>query len=151
MTLLKKQKLWAELRSVTVPPPDIGNCVEVKDHVRTATTTKCGSSAEGLRKPTEYRSRLVSFLRGSHSIWIFLIHAGFLPQGCPHEAFAPPKIWSEDNRKISITIDFAPLNKIPGRKPTCSYSKQFHKTFSGSFLIFCSLLSRFGSQTLRLN
>ena len=58
---------------------------------------------------------------------------GFPPQGeggspppavfSPSETFAPPKIWSENNRKISttkeicITIDFAPLEKIPGRKP----------------------------------
>ena len=48
---------------------------------------------------------------------------GSLPP--PPETFAaPPEIWSENNRKISITkeicitIDFAsPPNKIPGRKP----------------------------------
>ena len=28
-----------------------------------------------LRKPTEYRSRFASFLRGSHSVWIYLLHA----------------------------------------------------------------------------
>ena len=64
-----------------------------------------------------------------------LLHSkpGFLPQGerpvlrqfppPPPETFAPPEIWSENNRNISITkeicitIDFAPLKKISGRIP----------------------------------
>ena len=43
--------------------------------------------------------------------------------GAPLRQFAPPEIWSENNRKISITkeicitIDFAPLEKMHGRKP----------------------------------
>ena len=43
--------------------------------------------------------------------------------GAPLRQFAPlgdfcrPEIWSESNRKISITIDFALPEKIPGRKP----------------------------------
>ena len=51
---------------------------------------------------------------------------GFLPQGgsslFPSETFVPPEIWSENNRKtgitkeICITTDFAPPEKIPGRK-----------------------------------
>ena len=62
--------------------------------------------------------------------------SGFLPQGgegaggAPSEAVCPPRrllpppeIWSENNRKITvtkeicITIDFAPPEKIPRRKP----------------------------------
>ena len=50
-------------------------------------------------------------------------------QGAPPKAVPPPlrlllpEIWSENNRKISITkeicitIDFAPPEKIPGRNP----------------------------------
>ena len=30
----------------------------------------------------------------------------------------PPNIWSENNRRISIIIDFIPLKKVPARKPT---------------------------------
>ena len=43
----------------------------------------------------------------------------------PPEAVCPLEIWSENNRKISITkefcitIDFAPLKKILGIKPVC--------------------------------
>ena len=54
--------------------------------------------------------------------------AGFLPWGGGHppEAVPPlktfplPGIWPENNRitiEICITIDFAPLKKIPRRKP----------------------------------
>ena len=64
--------------------------------------------------------------------------SGFLPEGdrgdplrqfTPLRDFAPPpEIWSENNRKISITkeicitIDFAPLEKIPGRKPDLAHN-----------------------------
>ena len=40
--------------------------------------------------------------------------------GAPLKTFALPGIWSENNRitiEICITIDFAPLEKIPRRKP----------------------------------
>ena len=48
---------------------------------------------------------------------------GFLPQRgrgdaplpgavCPLGGFSPSQIWSENNRKISITIDFVPGEKI---------------------------------------
>ena len=61
---------------------------------------------------------------------------GFFPQGVPplrqpsSETFAPPpEIWSENNRKISIIIDFAPLKKISGRKPGTSEKEQKGRGF----------------------
>ena len=57
----------------------------------------------------------------------------------PSETFAPPpKIWSENNRKLSVTneicmtIDFAPsAKKIPGRKPGSSiYGKKIVSEYS---------------------
>ena len=63
---------------------------------------------------------------------------GFFPQGgqgappeavCPLQTLLPPEIWSENNsiaKEICITIDFAPPEKIPGRKPD---SKAEHAKF----------------------
>ena len=65
---------------------------------------------------------------GQHAFSVFWLSStggrGRLPEAvCPLGNFGCPEIWSENNRKInitkeiSITIDFAPPEKIPGRKP----------------------------------
>ena len=58
---------------------------------------------------------MVSAMRGNPPLDF---GSGFLPQGgiapetvCPPQRLLPPEIWSENNRKISITIDFAPSGK----------------------------------------
>ena len=45
----------------------------------------------------------------------------------PPSEISPPEIWSENNRKVSITKDFAPLKKIHGRKPV-AMSLILHQT-----------------------
>ena len=90
-----------------------------------------------------------------------VLHSGFFPQGgkgAPPEAvcpslgdFCPPEIWSENNRQISITkeicitIDFAPPEKIPGRKPaflkTYNYCKLEIKNRDSSLFALRSLFS----------
>ena len=66
----------------------------------------------------------------ARSLLVAFFHRGEGQGSAPLKQFShfrnfcpPPEIWSENNRKISITIeicitiDFAPLKKIPGRKP----------------------------------
>ena len=59
-----------------------------------------------------------------HPVLLAFFHGGGGAGERPLRQFAPPEIWSENNRKISITkdicitIDFAPPpEKNPGRKP----------------------------------